>query len=172
MTICKEYVPNRDFYDNVHWNLNTFRNFVNSNPGIKEQLNRVLSNYGIIPPDGKVLSDISSFPDPEYLVRVIEEGLSIHDSFKDYMRGNLRNIQRYLMRGSMLVAETVLELKGYYRRMIDLLSNINGTKSPLMKNQFVREMLDSKVEVDKLSDRFNYLVTWRKKLLDGIRNNL
>lgn len=163
---------NDSFSRDVNWNLGTFLKFVNEDPRAKEQLNALLHNYGIISADAIGDANGLALPDPKYTLKVVEEALAINASFKEFLRRLLENVQQYLSRSSMILAECVIRLKGKYSQIMNAMRNHKETKSELLKNQFVKELLDLKGETEAIIQKFHEVRNWRSEIINGVSTDL
>lgn len=163
---------NTSFTKDVSWNLKTFLKFVNEDPRAKEQLNALLHNYGIISPDTIGDANGLALPNPEYMLKEVEEALAINASFKEFLRKLLENVQQYLSRSSMILAECVIGLKAKYSQIAGTVRNYQETKSALLKNQLFKGLLDLKQETEKLIQKFHDVAAWRSVIVNGVSTNL
>lgn len=165
-------IKNKLFNDIVRSDLQTFKEFLNRVPGAKNQYNTVLSNYGIIDPDTVSDENGLALPNPKYLLKSVEESLAIHASFKMFLRHLLENVQQYMVRSSMLLAETVLRLKNKYTLIVNTFNSLNSTKNTDLRAQLAKELLDARAKINLLAQRFKDLESWRREILNGIVSDL
>lgn len=163
---------NKMFSDNVKWSSETFASFVNSMPQAGELMNRILHSFGL--PQADATNDLNTLmlPDPHYLLKVVEESLAIHASFKEFLRKVLENVQQYLSRSSMLLAEQVITLKSKYHQIRTLIKDYNETKSDLLKSQYIKELVNLREEVSEQIRKFQKVSKWRDDVVNGVSANL
>lgn len=165
-------VHNTSFLNDVKWNMATFNKFINDDPRAKEQLNALLDNYGIIEPDFIGDRNTLALPNPAHILSVVEESLAIHSSFKEYLRKMLENVQQYLSRSSMLLAESVISMKRKIKQIIETMHEYEKTKSEVLKRQLSKKLVDLKGESEDAARRFEALKNWRKAIVSGVATNL
>lgn len=163
---------NKQFVNDVMMGLRTFKLFEESMPGAKEELKKVLNSPSITNFNQLQIDDSKGLPDPMYLVKTVEEGLAIHSSFKKFLRGILKTVQENISRSSMQLAENVIKLKATYNEMVETMHNLNETKSPIRKVEYVKELVEQMKSARTIAWIFNNLERWRNTLINGVSESL
>jgi hypothetical protein len=171
-TSSPSQVNNTEFNSKVLTENETFKKFAELNPSAMALLRKILNNYGIIPPDSVYGDNGMALPDPNKLIDSLEEGLAIHASFKGYLRGLFEVVQKYLARSSIIITETVIQLRNEKNAVMDLIKNSEETNSTLLKNQYDKQLNEHLESIQKIIAEFNRANQWRTQVVNGVSSGL
>lgn len=158
---------NAQFKNDVKWNVRTFLDFIKSNPDVKEGFNELISNYGIIDSGLTKDSGLTS-PDPDYIIRSLDEALSIHASFKKFIRKLLLGIDGHILEKNDRIKTLVRRMRTEIGELNNLRKNIGTTRSALRKSEFLKEYAALLMNMQGPKNEFINDVSWLMKVQDGL----
>lgn len=165
---------NSDFLKQMNFDKSSksLEEWLNSSPEARTLMNKVFMNYGVLAPEQSGYSNGLALPSPQYLLQTVEESLAIHESFKDFLRKLLENVQQYLIQCTLMIAETVIRLERKYEQLRSTIDNLNNSKSNILKTNYSKHLFDLKNDSETLIKRYESLKTWKLEVEGKIQKNL
>lgn len=165
---------NREFLAaiNLERNQASISEWIGSSPETRAMVEKVLSNYGLLPLDKDGTYSGLTLPSPQYLTQTVEESLAVHESFKRFLKKLLERVQEYLTECSMLIFKTVIELESKYKNLLELTESSKASSSELLKTQYIKEVLDLATETKATVRRYKSLKKWRSEVTGKLEKNL
>lgn len=166
-----EKFHNAGFKNTVGSNQQIFLEFMRRNPDVREGFNEVIANYGIMDPEVTENTGMNS-PDPDYLIKTIDQSLSLHAAFKKFVREELFNINGHILANNDKIRISVRRMKLGLGELNGLKRSIGKTKSKSRKSKFLRDYANILINLDKPKSEFLRRVAWLKKVQEGLEEKL
>ena len=123
-------------------------------------------NYGIFETNSPKL------PDPQMLVRMVEDATATYMQNKDFLRKVLEKLKSFLQRSSVLLAELTTDIKNSYGELKETVKKHNQETSGHIKSVLAKKMIDLRTELQNKITMFDEIRKWQMTVSCSISTTL
>ncbi|OQS54722.1 hypothetical protein EHP00_2323 [Ecytonucleospora hepatopenaei] len=117
-------------------------------------------------------TNIYSLPDPQGLVKAVEDATAVYLSIKDHLRTVLEKIKLYLQRSAVLLAELTADIKSQYSELRDTVKKHNRESSDHIRSVLAKKIINLRASLmDKISN-FENIRKWQMTVTCSISTTL
>ena len=117
-------------------------------------------------------TNIYSLPDPQEMVKAVEDATAVYLSIKDHLRTVLEKIKLYLQRSAVLLAELTADIKSQYSELRDTVKKHNRESSDHIRSVLAKKIIDLRASLmDKISN-FENIRKWQMTVTCSISTTL
>lgn len=165
---------NTDFANSINWNNPIFAKFIKDNHEAAGLVNQILTSYNIVSNDVVTGAVMLNLPDPEILQKQVENVLELSESFKNYGKRILHNLEELISTNALILTELVMKLEGKKNEIEGLLGDLNKTSNSTaifnIAMMTTNQLRSVGREATELIKKFNKNKVWREKMIAFLTN--